>query len=215
MRRFWLRFSNIILLTLLVLGPYGLFDEYRKVQTPVELSNKQVLTGFSQDLATETPPTNGTSAYITQTYSEAINVRTGPSTVDYPTVGKLPVGATAPALATSPHHEWIEIEFPGGPGGVGWIYAANVTLTGTLQVVEPPPTQTPVATATIDPTLAAAFSIQPTATRLPTFTPAPPLVIPTYQDPVHSETGFPIGGAIIAIVLIGVLVLVVSFFVRR
>ena len=200
---------------MLTLGPYGLLDEYSKVHAVIGLSDTRVLTGFSQDLATDTPPSSGVSAYITQTYSEAINVRTGPSTVDYPTIGKLPVGATAPALATSPHHEWIEISFPAGPGGVGWIYAANVTLTGTLQVVEPPPTQTPAATATIDPTLAAAFNIQPTATRLPTFTAAPPLTIPTYQDPVRPETGFPIGGTIMLIALVGVLILMVSYFVRR
>ncbi len=170
---------------------------------------------IAQGAATATPAPNGPSAYITQTYSEAINVRTGPSTVDYPTIGQLAVGVTAPALATSPHHEWIEISFPGGPGGVGWIYAANVTLTGTLQVVEPPPTATPLATATIDPTLVAAFQIEPTVTRLPTFTPAPPLVIPTYPDPTEPVAGFPIGGIIFVVVVLGMLVLVVSFFGRR
>ena len=215
MRRFKLQFTNIFLLTLLVLGSYRVLDKYDKARGITRLSSSLLISVYAQGAATETPPANGVSAYITQTYTEAINVRTGPSTVDYPTIGRLPVGATAPALATSPHHEWIEISFPAGPGGVGWIYAANVTLTGTLQVVEPPPTQTPVATATIDPTLAAAFNIQPTATRLPTFTPAPPLAIPTYHDPVRPETGFPIGGAILLIALVGIFVLMVSFFVRH
>lgn len=215
MKRFRLRYTNIFLFTLLVLGPTGLVTRYDNTSDILRSSTAFQISVDEQGAATETPPTNGVSAYITQTYTEAINVRTGPSTVDYPTIGQLPVGATAPALATSPHHEWIEISFPAGPGGVGWIYAANVTLTGTLQVVEPPPTQTPAATATIDPTLAAAFNIQPTATRLPTFTAAPPLTIPTYQDPVRPETGFPIGGTIMLIALVGVLILMVSYFVRR
>lgn len=157
----------------------------------------------------------GTSPFITQTYTEAVNIRTGPSTVYYPVIGQLPIGATAPALAASPSREWIEISYPGGPGGVGWVYAANVTLTGTLQVVEPPPTPTPLATSTIDPTLAAAFSIQPTETRLPTFTPPPPLVVPTFSDLPVSAVGFPWGMTIIAIAVAGAVVLSVSFFVRR
>jgi uncharacterized protein YraI len=178
------------------------------------LSKSALTFVYAQGAITETPTLNGTSPYITQTYIEPVNVRSGPSTVDYPTIGQIPIGAIVPALATSPHHEWIEIDFPAGPGGVGWVYANFVTLTGTLQIVEPPPTATPLATSTIDPTLAAAFNIQPTVTRLPTFTPAPPLIIPTfsYQTP---STGFPIGGTIIAIALLGLIVLMVSAFGRR
>ncbi len=169
----------------------------------------------AQAAVTDTPLPLGASAYITQTYTEAINVRTGPSTVDYPVIGQLPIGATAPALAASPSREWIEISYAAGPGGVGWIYAANVTLTGSLQVVEPPPTATPLATATIDPTLAAAFNFQPTETRLPTFTPPPPLAVPTFSDAARSTAGFPMGVPIIAIALVGALVLAVSLTDRR
>jgi uncharacterized protein YraI len=169
---------------------------------------------YAQEATTETPTINVSSPYIIQTYSEKINIRTGPSTIDYPIIGSLLVGDKAPALATSPQHEWIEISFPGGPGGVGWIYAANVTLVGTLQVVEPPPTATPLATATIDPTLAAAFNIQPTVTRLPTFTPAPPLLIPTFADQ-SASAGFPLGGTIVTIAVLGLIVLLVSAFGRR
>jgi hypothetical protein len=84
-----------------------------------------------------------------------------------------------------------------------------------LPIVEPPPTATPLATATIDPTLAAAFNIQPTVTRLPTFTPAPPLIVPTFAYPAAAPVGFPIGGTIFVIALVGVFVLIVSFFGRR
>jgi hypothetical protein len=169
---------------------------------------------YAQGATLDTPTQGITSAYITQTYSEKINVRTGPSTVDYPTIGQLDIGATAPALATSPYHEWIEISYPSGPGGVGWVYAANVTLTGTLQVIEPPPTATLSATATLDPTLVAAFIIQPTVTRLPTFTPAPPLIIPTYTNQ-STDVGFPLGGTIFGIAIIGTIILMLSFFGRH
>ena len=90
---------------------------------------------YAQAAATDTPSLGGPSAYITQTYTEAINVRTGPSTVYYPIIGQLPIGATAPALGASPSREWIEISYPDGPGGIGGIYAANVRLTGSLQIV--------------------------------------------------------------------------------
>jgi hypothetical protein len=36
--------------------------------------------------------------YITVTYSDPINVRAGPSTVNYPVIGQLPSGAVVPAL---------------------------------------------------------------------------------------------------------------------
>jgi hypothetical protein len=169
----------------------------------------------AQAVATDTPAPNAGAAFITQTYSEPINVRTGPSTVNYPVIGQLPIGATAPALAASPSREWIEISYPPGPGGVGWIYAANVQLTGTLQVTEPPPTAVPLETATFDPTLAAAFNVDPTETRLPTFTPAPPLVVPTFATTGPAPAGFPMGIAIGVITLLGVAVLGISLFGRR
>jgi hypothetical protein len=167
---------------------------------------------------TATP--GGSTSFITNIFEgePAINVRTGPSTIFYPTpCGQLAFGATAPALGSSPAHEWIEIQYKDCPNGVGWVYAPNVSLSpGYLPIVEPPPTATPVTTATIDPTLAAAFNVQPTVTRLPTFTPAPPLIIPTFTDQNQIvPAGFPIGGAIFVFALIGVIVLMVSFFSRR
>ena len=169
----------------------------------------------SAQALTPTEIPGGPGAYITVTYSEPVNVRTGPSTVYYPVIGQLPVGTVAPALGASPSRVWIQIEFPAGPGGVGWVYAANVTLTGTLRIVEPPPTATPLASPTFDQTLAAAFTIQPTATRLPTFTPPAPLVVPTFADVPDQSQGFPMGIVILVLFLIGILVLFVSFLGRR
>lgn len=145
-------------------------------------------------------------------------MRTGPSTVSYPVIGQLPVGATAPALAVSPSHEWIQIAYQDGPGGAGWIYAANVTLSpGFLPAVEPPPTATPPATATLDPTLEAAFQVQPTVTRLPTFTPPASLAtLPTYENQVPKpRSGLPMARVIIAFAILGGLIFLVSLVVRR
>jgi hypothetical protein len=173
---------------------------------------------LAQVQATDTPPASGNQAYITNTFQgePSINVRTGPSTIMYPVpCGSLPYGASAPALGTSPAQEWIQIAFPGCPGGAGWIYAANVTLTGSVHVVEPPPTPTPLATSTLDPTLVAAFQVVPTQSRLPTFTPPPPLALPTFSAPARGPAGFPAGATILLILAAGGIVLAVSLVGRR
>ncbi len=175
-------------------------------------------TAAAQAAATDTPGgVPNPSPYITNTFQgePAINVRTGPSTIMYPDpCGTLPFGGTAPALGTSPAHEWVKISFDTCPGGVGWVYAANVQVTGALHVVELPPTPAALATSTTDPTFAAQFSNLPTATRLPTFTPPPPLVVPQYPAS-GSGAGFPFGVTISVIAVVGAAVLGVSFFTRH
>ncbi|MFN2120427.1 MAG: hypothetical protein ACK2T0_08565 [Anaerolineales bacterium] len=173
---------------------------------------------LAQAPVTDTPQPGADQAYITNTFTgePAINVRTGPSTIVYPIpCGSMPLGATAPALGASPGHDWVEIAFPSCPGEVGWVYAANVTLTGSLRVVEPPPTPTPLATATIDPTLQAAFEAAPTETRLPTFTPPPPLSVPTFTQGASQRGGLPFGTAILVVTLVGGLGLAASFLGKR
>jgi hypothetical protein len=139
---------------------------------------------------TPTPGLAGGTAFITVTYIEPINVRSGPGSFDYPVVGSLPVGATAVAIGRSPAGEWIQIVFSDAPRGKGWVYAPNVSLSpgGLLPIVEPPPTATPVVEPTLNPTFVAAFQVQPTSTRLPTFTAPPSLVFPTYTNPVQSSS---------------------------
>jgi uncharacterized protein YraI len=171
----------------------------------------------AQSISTGTDTPGGASPFITVTYIEPVNVRSGPSTVFYPIIGQLAVGTTAITLGVSPSRVWYEIAFPSGPRGVGWVYAANVSISpGFLPVVEPPPTSTPLATDTIDPTLAAAFNIQPTATRLPTFTPpASTLAVPTFSDQPVASNSLPLGIVIAILFLLGLLVLVFSLIVRR
>jgi uncharacterized protein YraI len=167
--------------------------------------------------AMSTPTISGN--YITNTYTTEpfVNVRAGPSSVYYGNpIGELPIGATAPALAVTSGHDWIEISFPSGPNGVGWVYAPYVTLKGAPPIIEPPPTFTPITVSTIDPAMIATFSPKPTETRLPTFTPPAPLVIPTFSDsPVEAPTNFPLGIVIIGLGVAGILGFVISFVSRR
>lgn len=157
-----------------------------------------------------------TGVLATIIYAEQINVRSGPSTVNYPIIGQLFPGDIVPALGISPGREWIAISYSGGAGGVGWVYASFVSLSGgELRIVEPPPTPTPLVTATIDPTLAAAFNIQPTETRIPTFTPPPPLDVPQFTEVSASNTsGAAFGIFIIILIIIGGVGLVFSYVIR-
>lgn len=156
------------------------------------------------------------SVFATVVYSEPINVRGGPNTVYYPIVGRVFPGDILPALGVSPGHEWVQISYPDAPGGVGWLYATYVTISGgELQIVEPPPTPTPLATATINPTFAAAFIFQPTSTRLPTFTPPPPLEIPQYGDGNRHSSGLASGVVVVGLILVSLLIYLVSFAINR
>jgi uncharacterized protein YraI len=154
-----------------------------------------------------------TGIFVTVTYSDPINVRGGPSTVNYPIVGKLNPGEVVPALGISPGREWIQVSYP---GGTGWVYASFVSISGgELRIVEPPPTPTPLATSTIDPTLAAAFNVQPTQTRMPTFTPPPPLEIPQFTDERAGRSLGATGFFIIGLGLIGGIGLLVSYLMQK
>ena len=101
------------------------------------------------------------------------------------------------------------------PGGQAWVFDGLVTLNpnGDLPIVEPPPTPTPLYTATIDPTLAAEFIVTVMPTRLPTFTPPPPLNLPTLPVDAAAGTsrGIPMGFVIVGLGALGVLLGVASF----
>ena len=145
---------------------------------------------------------------------EQINVRSGPSAGgEYPIVGVLEQGETVPALGRSPGGDWIEIIYPTVNGGVAWVYAYLVTVSGgELPIVEPPPTPTPQVTPTIDPTLAAQLIIEVGPTRMPTYTQAPPVQMPTYtQAPsVSIAGGLPMGFIIIGLGVLGIFGLLIS-----
>ncbi|MEJ2010789.1 MAG: SH3 domain-containing protein [Anaerolineales bacterium] len=146
---------------------------------------------------------------------EQANVRLGPS-LDYEKVGVLIAGQEAPALGRSPGGDWIQIFYAGVQGNVAWVYAPNVILEAgqrLLPIIEPPPTPTPRVTTTIDPTFAAQFNIGTLeATRLPTFTPADPVVMPTVaSSDAANGGGFPPILAILGLLVLGLFGTVISF----
>ena len=192
MKQFWFK---VLLGTFLVAG-LGV----SAFQAPLEA-------GAYQDVSTPT------GIFVTVTYTDPINVRSGPSTVLYPIVAQLNPGEVVPALGISPGREWIQITYP---GGTGWVYASFVSISGgELRIIEPPPTPTPLVTSTIDPTLAAEFAIQPTTTRLPTFTPPPPLEEIDLNPQVTTPRAVAPGIFILVLGLLGCVGLVVSFLLRR
>ena len=154
--------------------------------------------------------------FITVTNPDGANVRAGPSSFDYPLIGFLVPGETAPALGRSPAGEWIQIIYQGAPGGVGWVYAPLVSLSpGFLPILEPPPTATPRTTPTINQTLAAAFQVETTPTRLPTFTPPPPLATLNFEPSAGTGSGVPMGFVILGLALVGILGAVISLLRGR
>jgi hypothetical protein len=195
----------ILVLCVLALVQYGFARAIMTAQIP---------TG-SIPTVTGTPV--GAIAVVLTNEQGFINVRAGPSTVAYDIVGVLVEGSQVPAIGRSPGGDWIEIAYPGVPGGVAWIWSDLVEVRGSLPVIEPPPTQTPRVTATIDPTLAAQFLVDIPPTRLPTFTESPPLSKPTIpvDAPIASQGRVPMGLIIVGMAVLGIFGTAISFMRSR
>lgn len=148
-----------------------------------------------------------------------IRVYAGPGSFDYPAIGVLLAGESAPALGrASGREDWILIHYPGVPGSTAWVYGLYVSLSpgARLQLVEVPPTPTALSTPTINPTLEAAFIGEQTPTRLPTFTPPPPLDLPSFTDVDQTQTiGVPMGLLILSLGLFGFFGAVISYLRGR
>lgn len=143
-----------------------------------------------------------------------INVYSGPSSYLYPSVGILLKGQRVPALGISEDGTWIQVYYPGVPNSAAWVYGPYVSIVerGPLPVIPAPPTPTPLFTPTINPTLEAAFVTAVTPTRLPTFTPPPPLVIAEYiEDRSAINRGVPVGLLIFGLGFIGAFGALISY----
>ena len=177
--------------------------------------------GLNQQPTIAIPTVTGTPKGVTATVllnqEDSVNVRSGPG-VFFDKVGVILPGQEVAVLGRSTGGDWVMIDYPGGPNNIGWIYAPVVQISpGELPIIEPPSTPTPLLTQTINPTLAAQFISTPNPTRLPTFTPSDPLVIPTYQDISKTSIlgGIPMGLVIMAIGGIGGLLAVFSVIKSR
>lgn len=147
-------------------------------------------------------------------------VYSGPSMINYPAIGVLLTGIRVPALGRAQDDDnWIMIRYPGVPGSTAWVFGLYVSLSGVagqeLPRIAVPPTPTPASTPTIDPTLAAAFIPVENATRLPTFTAAPPLAVPTFVDETAGAGRIPVGLLIVGFAVVGVLGTMFSFLRGR
>lgn len=158
-------------------------------------------------MATVTGTPSGPMAVVVPGNESQINLRSGPGTF-FDKVGVLLVGQKVPAKGRSPGGEWILVDYPGVVNSQAWVFAVYVKIEPPMQlpVVEPPPTPTPLVTNTVDPTLAARFIVTNAPTRAPTFTPPPPLNIPTFTaDNGSSIGGVPMGFVIVGLAAIGLL----------
>ena len=167
-----------------------------------------------QQADTPVPTVTGTPEGPMIIVPDQVNVRLCPN-VECDLVGVLIAGQRAPAIGRSPGGEWIQIVYPGVPGDVAWVYSPYVVLESgqaMLPIIEPPPTPTPRITPTIDPTLAAQFNLgNAIATRLPTFTPAPPVIQPTFEAYAsNGEAGFPPMIVIIGLLIVGLFGAIIS-----
>ena len=197
MRKFWIALAGAAVLV----GFWGLVSLGR----PVSASPLPQQPTGSQPTVTST--SSGPMAVILNQPEPQINIRSGPNT-KYDKVGVLLVGQRVPAKGRSAGGDWILVEYPGVPGGQAWVWSAYVKIEPPVQlpIVEPPPTPTPQFTLTVDPTLAAKFIVTVAATRLPTYTPPPPLVIPTFTAFTGSGVGnIPMGFIILGLAALGVL----------
>jgi hypothetical protein len=193
---------------LIVVGIAGLFITLTLFSLPLEKAYAQQPTG-SIPTVTGTPTGPTITVYSDQLF---IDVYAGPSSYDYEPIGILAAGEKAPALGYSLDRNWIEIVYLGGPGGKGWVYGPFVSISpGSLPEIPAPPTPTPLTTPTLNPTYVAAFGLQIEPTHLPTFTPPPPLKLPTFAPNTGSGTNVPFGLVILILALVGIFGAVISF----
>lgn len=123
--------------------------EFLVTPTPVVLPTVPVVPTSVQQIPTLVPTPTAFSSDPTVTARISANVRAGDST-GYPTVGSLPEGQQAPIIGRSSSGTgWYNIRLANGT--IGWIAGSTVIISGDLSrvpYVAPPPTSTPVATAT-------------------------------------------------------------------
>jgi hypothetical protein len=191
-----------------------LFLNFSAITDPVNAQVKLQQPTGSVPTVTGTPRGVMVTVPLDQEY---VNVRSGPG-VMYDLVGRLVAGQEAAVLGRSEGGDWLLIQYYGGPENKGWVYSPPVSLSaGEVPIVEIPPTQTPLMTETINPTMAAQFLTTPIPTRLATYTPAESLAVPTYVDISQRSFvgGIPIGLVILIIASIGIILALLSIIRSR
>lgn len=208
-----MNFKSLKIIALIIIASFFLLLVY--TISPVKSVNAQQPTG-SVPTVTGTPTGPMASVIAYKAEDDGINIRSGPN-VNYDVIGKMWLDLALPVIGKSPGGDWLLVKDKSLPGGQGWIFSYNVDVTpGEIPVAEIPPTPMPKVTAAIDPTLAAQFITTPLATKLPTFTPSAPLVIPTFESfDSQAFAGIPIGLIILALFGLGLMMALFSFFTTR
>lgn len=199
----------ILLVIVIIVALTGLFR-----YSAIDLVSAQQPTG---SIPTVTGTPRGVTARVKIGLTEdRVNVRSGPSVL-YPQIGVILLGAEVPVVGRSAGGDWLVVEYPGVPGGIGWVWSLYMDVSpGELAVIENPPSPVPITTITIDPTMAAQFITTPQTTRLPTFTEPAPLQIPTFDVSTGQVlAGIPIGLIIVLLSLLGILLGLFSYFQSR
>jgi len=185
------------------------------IMTTMILVNQPAERAYAQQPTGSIPTVTGTPVgpYVTvYTDQNLIAVYAGPSSYNYDQIGILAAGERAPALGYSLDGNWIQIVYLGVPGGKGWVYGPFVAIsTSNLPKVEAPPTAAPKTTPTLNPTFVSAFGVELNPTRLPTFTPPPPLKLPSYAQETSGGAKVPLGLIILVLALVGILGAIISF----
>lgn len=210
-RKIYRRVKALLLWSILVIGVGLTWGARGALAQPA----RQIPTG-SVPTVTGTP-IGAIALVLGDGQMDQLNVRAGPGTAGYEIVGVLIVGQQVPALGISAGGDWLQIAYPGVPGGKAWVYRPYVQLTGNVPIAEAPSTPTPKVTPTIDPTLAAQFVVEVPPTRLPTFTAAPAVSIPTFvaDNPITTTGRVPMGLVIIGMAVVGIFGTFISFLRGR
>ncbi len=149
---------------------------------------------------------------------QLVEVRSGPGR-DYPVIGFLVEHQKAYVLGETRGAEWLQIIYLGVPENTGWVYNSQVSKpSGEVSLVTPPPTPKPQTTPTFDPTMEARYPETAVPVALPTFTPPPPLSIPTFSAPSTSRLSggqLPIGFVIIGLAVVGLFGIALSLLRGR
>jgi hypothetical protein len=97
----------------------------------------------------ETPEATATEPVDSVTSEASANVRAGPGT-NYPTIGGLQLGESAPVLGRNAGSDWFAIDYGLASQGQAWISAAVVSYEGDiadLPILPAPPPPPPTATS--------------------------------------------------------------------
>ncbi|MCS7070522.1 MAG: SH3 domain-containing protein [Anaerolinea sp.] len=102
---------------------------------------------------TEPPPTQAPTA-PSATFTQGVNVRSGPSTLFNPPIGSFAAGQSTQILAVNPAGDWLKVRYYNGEG---WVFASLATVTGDLSTLPrdpgpPLPTLTPIPPTVLPPT---------------------------------------------------------------